>query len=471
MINLLLLAPFIFAGLLNLPSQNKHKIAIVYSGLLMIIAGINYYVSCFSIQTTDVSSQYFLTFASDKLSSLFALLTTFLLFITFFCGYKTIEKHIERYYISFFVLTGLIIGFFLTTDIITFYVCFELSLIPMFLLISTFGSEKRMQAAFKLLLYTVFGSLFFLVSMIYIVLQADSTQISVIVATIPTFPIEIQQCLWIGIMIAFLIKIPVIPLHSWLPAAHVEAPMGGSVFLAGIIIKMGGYGILKIVLPAFPEVNLQYQNYMFIIGLVAIIYASLLVLKQTDIKKIIAYSSIAHMGYVVIALFCLNKNGVYAAILQMISHGFISGGLFICIGLIYHQTHTREIGYYGDLATSMPKFATLFSILTFANIGLPLTSGFVGEFVSIIAASQVNFVVSGIMCFGVVLSALYMLKLLKKLLFSSYGGAVVLYDINIFGVVGLAIICGFVIIFGVLPELLLDSSEVAEIINTLYIKI
>ncbi len=469
MIGILLFLPFVFASLMYFKSSQTYRISLVSSLILLTLSLVNHHISSYDIQELSVfNSEYFLTFSCNKISSLFIVLTSFLLFVTVVASHNIVEEYINRYYTILFVLTGIIFGFFLTTDIITFYVCFELSLVPMFLLIGTFGSTKRITAAFKLLLYTIFGSLFFLIAMIYLILKTGNTKISMIVEGINAMPIEIQTMLWICFMIAFLIKIPVIPFHSWLPVAHVEAPMGGSVFLAGIIIKMGAYGILKIILPAFHIINLQYQNIMFSIGLISIIYASLIILKQTDIKKMIAYSSIAHMGYVVIALFSLNINGLYGAIIQMISHGFISAGLFILIGLLYNQTHTREIGYYGDLATSMPKFSFLFLVLSFANIGLPTTSGFVGEFLSIISASEVNFVVAGIMCVGVVLSALYMLKLVKKLIYSNYAGMIVLKDIGQFAIFAIITICICVILFGIAPNLLLSRNDIINFVSSYY---
>ncbi len=461
-ISILLVAPILFAGIFYFPIKNKHFLAITTSFVIAFISYINYHYSSIAINELNLcSSSMFLTFKSDKLSSILILLTAFLLFITSIASYKIIEENIARYYSNLFLLTAITFGFFLAADIITFYVCFEISLIPMFFLIASFGGEKRILAAFKLLIYTIFGSLFFLAGMIYIILQTGSSQISDIVAYIPTLPLPTQQYLWLAIMIAFLIKIPVIPLHSWLPAAHVQAPMGGSVFLAGIVIKMGGYGVLKIVLPGFYMVNPLYQNYMFIVGLICIIYASLLVLKQTDIKKIIAYSSIAHMGYMVIALFCLSQNGVYASIVQMVSHGLISAGLFIGIGLVYHQTHSREIGHYGDMATIMPKFSTLFFVLSLANIGLPATSGFIGEFLSIIAASQVSYIVAAGMCIGTFLSALYMLKLIKKMIFSEYRSEKKLHDINSYGVVSMLTLCIMIIYFGIFPNSLINNEEVS----------
>ena len=350
----------------------------------------------------------------DGLSVLFVLLTAFLMPICILAS-GAIKTRVADYMIAFLILETLIIGVFCALDLVLFYIFFEGSLIPMFLIIGVWGGANRIYAAFKFFLYTFLGSILMLVAMIYMYLAAGTTDITVLLTH--EFAREVQTWLWLAFFASFAVKMPMWPVHTWLPDAHVEAPTAGSVILAGVLLKLGGYGFLRFSLPMFPNASDFFAPMVFVLSVIAIVYTSLVAFRQTDIKKLIAYSSVAHMGFVTMGLFAMNELGVQGAIYQMLSHGIISGALFLCVGVIYDRFHTREIAFYGGLVHKMPVYAAIFGLFTMANVGLPGTSGFVGEIMTMIGAFQVDPRVAFFAALGVIFSAVYMLTVYKKVVF------------------------------------------------------
>ena len=350
----------------------------------------------------------------DGISVLFVLLTAFLMPICILSSWG-LKKRVADYMAAFLLLETLVIGIFCALDLVLFYIFFEGSLIPMFLIIGVWGGANRIYAAFKFFLYTFIGSVLMLAAMIVMFIQAGTTDIEVLL----TFPFaeSLQTWLWLGFFASFAVKMPMWPVHTWLPDAHVEAPTAGSVILAGILLKLGGYGFLRFSLPMFPEASAYFQPLVFVLSIIAIVYTSLVAFRQTDIKKLIAYSSVAHMGFVTLGIFAANELGVQGAIFQMISHGIISGALFLCVGVIYDRFHTREIAFYGGLVHKMPVYAAFFALFAMANVGLPGTSGFVGEITTMMGAFQVDPRVAFGAALGVIFSAVYMLTLYKKVVF------------------------------------------------------
>ncbi len=362
----------------------------------------------------------------DGISIFFVILTTSLMPVIFLSSWN-IKVRVKEYMISFLVLETFILGVFLSLDLFLFYIFFEASLIPMFLIVGIWGGVNRIYAAFKFFLYTLLGSILMLIAMIFIWVEAGTTDIPTLMITnfssktINFLNFEIigglQTLLWICFFASFAVKLPMWPFHTWLPDAHVQAPTSGSVVLAAILLKMGGYGFLRFSLPMFPEASFIMQDFVYVISVTAIIYTSLVALMQKDIKKLIAYSSVAHMGFVTIGIFSFNQQGLDGAIFQMLSHGFISAALFLLIGVIYDRMHTREIDAFGGIVSRMPIYALLLLFFTMANIGLPGTSGFVGEFLTLLGTFKANPVVAFFSTLGVVLSAAYALWLYKRVVF------------------------------------------------------
>jgi len=350
----------------------------------------------------------------DGLSVLFVVLTAFLMPLCIMAS-GAIQKRVADYMIAFLLLETLVIGVFCALDLVVFYIFFEGGLIPMFIIIGVWGGQNRVYAAFKFCLYTLLGSVLMMVAMIYMFLQAGTTDITVLLDH--EFARNAQMWMWLAFFASFAVKMPMWPVHTWLPDAHVQAPTAGSVILAGILLKMGGYGFLRFSLPMFPEASDYFAPLVFALSIIAIIYTSLVAFRQTDIKKLIAYSSVAHMGFVTMGLFAMNETGVQGAIFQMISHGFISGALFLCVGVIYDRMHTREIAFYGGLVHRMPVFAVIFGLFTMANVGLPGTSGFVGEIMTMVGAFQVSWWIATGAAVGVILSAMYMLTVYRNVVF------------------------------------------------------
>ena len=324
----------------------------------------------------------------DGISMLFVILTTFLMPLCILAVWESIEKRVKEYMIAFLLLETLMIGVFCALDIVLFYVFFEAGLIPMFIIIGVWGGKRRVYASFKFFLYTLLGSVLMLLAIMAMFWQAGTTDIPTLLTH--DFPANMQTWLWLAFFASFAVKMPMWPVHTWLPDAHVEAPTAGSVILAGILLKMGGYGFLRFSLPMFPLASDYFAPLVFALSVVAIIYTSLVALMQEDMKKLIAYSSVAHMGYVTMGIFAMNQEGIQGAIFQMLSHGLVSGALFLCVGVVYDRMHTREIAAYGGLVNNMPKYAVVFMIFTMANVGLPGTSGFVGEFLTLLGVFKVN---------------------------------------------------------------------------------
>ncbi len=351
----------------------------------------------------------------DGISMLFVILTTFLMPLCILASWESIQKNVKAYMIAFLLLETLMIGVFCALDIVLFYVFFEGGLIPMFIIIGVWGGKRRVYASFKFFLYTLAGSVLMLLAIMAMLWQSGTTDIPTLLAH--SFPASMQTWLWLAFFASFAVKMPMWPVHTWLPDAHVEAPTAGSVILAGILLKMGGYGFLRFSLPMFPEASVYFAPFVFTLSVVAIIYTSLVALMQEDMKKLIAYSSVAHMGYVTMGIFAVNAEGIQGAIFQMLSHGLVSSALFLCVGVIYDRLHTREIDAYGGLVNNMPKYAVAFLIFTMANVGLPGTSGFVGEFLTLLGAFRVNTWVAFFATTGVILSASYALWLYRRVVF------------------------------------------------------
>ncbi len=364
----------------------------------------------------------------DGISLPFVLLTTFIMPLVIWASWN-VETRVREYMALFLLLETLMIGVFVALDMILFYLFFEGGLIPMFLIIGIWGGKERVYAAFKFFLYTLLGSLLMLIAMVAMVADAGTTDmVRLLQHSFSAEPLGFagftiaggfQTLLWLAFFASFAVKMPMWPVHTWLPDAHVQAPTAGSVVLAAILLKMGGYGFLRFSLPMFPVASELMTGFVFALSAIAIVYTSLVALMQQDIKKLIAYSSVAHMGFVTMGIFAANRQGVDGAIFQMISHGFISGALFLCVGVIYDRMHTREISAYGGLAMRMPVYATLFLLFTMGNVGLPGTSGFVGEFLSLAGAFQVSTWATLVAATGVILSAGYALWLYKRVVFGA----------------------------------------------------
>src|SRR5690606_25368661 len=320
-----------------------------------------------------------------------------------------------EYMISFLVLETLMVGMFCALDLVLFYVFFEGVLIPMFLIIGVWGGARRVYAAFKFFLYTLTGSVLMLLAILAMYFTSGTTDL---IANLGYgFPAAMQTWLWLAFFASFAVKVPMWPVHTWLPDAHVEAPTAGSVILAGVLLKMGGYGFLRFSLPMFPEASEMFAPLVFALSVVAIIYTSLVALAQEDMKKLIAYSSVAHMGFVTIGIFSRTQQGIEGAIFQMLSHGIVSGALFLCVGVVYDRMHTREIARYGGLVHRMPKYAFVFMVFTLGAVGLPGTSGFVGEFLTLVGAFLVNTWLAFFAATGLILGAMYMLYLYRRVIF------------------------------------------------------
>ena len=353
----------------------------------------------------------------DGISMFFVLLSTLLTPICVLASWEAIHKRVKEYMISFLVLETMMVGMFCALDFITFYIFFEGVLIPMFLIIGVWGHDRRVYAAFKFFLYTLTGSVLMLLAILALYLQAGVTDIPTLMHA--NLPPDLQRWLWLAFLASFAVKVPMWPVHTWLPDAHVEAPTAGSVILAGVLLKMGGYGFLRFSIPMLPEASQFFTPLIFTLSIIAIIYTSLVALAQDNMKKLIAYSSVAHMGIVTMGTFTFNQQGMQGAIFQMLSHGIVSAALFLCVGVVYDRMHTLMIARYGGLVHRMPVYAFIFMVFTLASIGLPGTSGFVGELLSLVGAFQASTWVAFLATTGTILGAAYMLWLYRRVVFGA----------------------------------------------------
>jgi NADH-quinone oxidoreductase subunit M len=353
----------------------------------------------------------------DGISVLFVLLTTVLTPVCILASWQSIQDRVKEYMIAFLILETMMIGMFAALDMVIFYIFFEAVLIPMFLIIGVWGGQRRVYASYKLFLYTLLGSVLMLLAILVMYNQAGTTDIPTLMTT--RFDPSLQIWLWLAFFASFAVKVPMWPVHTWLPDAHVEAPTAGSVILAGVLLKFGGYGFIRFSLPMFPDASVYFTPLIYSLSIVAVIYTSLVALVQNDMKKLIAYSSIAHMGFVTAGTFSLTMQGVEGAIFQMLSHGVVSAALFLCVGVIYDRLHTREIAAYGGLVHKMPAYALVFMLFMMASVGLPGTGGFVGEFLVLVGLFKANTWVAAFAATGVVLGAAYMLYLYRRVVFGA----------------------------------------------------
>ena len=395
----------------------------------------------------------------DGLSLPLILLTTFLTPICLLASWNSIHTRVTEYVVAFLVLETFMIGVFTALDLVLFYIFFEAGLIPMFLIIGIWGGKDKIYAAFKFFLYTLIGSLLMLVAVVYMYQAAGGSDFEVLEKF--AFDPHVQTWLWLAFMASFAVKLPMWPVHTWLPDAHVQAPTAGSVILAGVLLKMGGYGFLRFSLPMFPDASQLFQPAMFALAVVAIVYTSLVAWRQTDMKKLIAYSSVAHMGFVTLGVFSFTEIGVQGAIFQMISHGFISGALFLIVGVVYDRMHTREIAAYGGLVHRMPVYATLFMLFTMANVGLPGTSGFIGEILTMVGGFQASTWAAAGAALGVIFSAVYMLTLYRRTVFGQITNPELneLKDMNRIELVTIVPLALLTLLFGVAPNLIFNLTE------------
>ncbi len=405
----------------------------------------------------------------DGMSLAFILLTTFITPICILATINSVKVRVKEFLIALLLMETLMLGVFCSLDLFIFYLFFEAGLIPMFLIIGIWGGERRVYSAFKFFLYTLFGSIFMLVSIIFIYFDAGTLDVSKLINL--QINKDYQKFLWLGFFASFAVKTPMWPVHTWLPDAHVEAPTAGSVILAAILLKMAGYGFIRFSLGIFPDASIYFAPLIFALSIIAIIYTSLVALIQKDMKKLIAYSSVAHMGFVTIGIFVFNKQGIEGSIFQMISHGVISAALFLCVGVVYDRLHTREIDNYGGVVNVMPKYAIMFMIFTLGSLGLPGTSGFIGEILVLIGSFKYNYLVAFFAATGVVLSACYSLWLYRRVVFGEIKNEKIkgLLDLNKNEILILTPLIIMTILLGFYPSIVLDmiSTSVNTTINNL----
>jgi len=397
----------------------------------------------------------------DGIALWFIPLTAFITVIVVIAGWEVIEKKVAQYMGAFLILSGLMIGVFCAQDGMLFYVFFEATLIPMYIIIGVWGGPNRVYASVKFFLYTLAGSLLTLVAILYLYNKSGSFDILAWHAL--ALPMAAQKLIFLAFLMAFAVKVPMWPVHTWLPDAHVEAPTGGSVVLAAIMLKLGGYGFLRFSLPIAPDASHFFAPFIITLSLIAVIYIGLVALVQTDMKKLVAYSSIAHMGFVTLGFFVFNDMAAQGGVVQMISHGFVSGAMFLCIGVLYDRMHSRQIADYGGVVNRMPKFAALFVLFSLANCGLPATSGFVGEFMVILGAVEFNFWIGLLAATALIFGAAYSLWLVKRTMFGAVANKHVaeLLDLNTREFVMLGILAIAVLVMGVYPAPVTNAIQVS----------
>ena len=403
----------------------------------------------------------------DGISMPFVLLSTLLTPLCILASWDSIKVRVKEYMIAFLVLETLMVGMFCALDFLVFYVFFEGVLIPMFLIIGIWGGARRVYSAFKFFLFTLTGSVLMLLAILAIYFEAGTTDIQVLLAT--SFPAGMQKWLWLAFFASFAVKVPMWPVHTWLPDAHVEAPTAGSVILAGVLLKMGGYGFLRFSLPMLPLASADFAILIYVLSVVAVIYTSLVALAQEDMKKLIAYSSVAHMGFVTVGIFTATQQGIEGAMIQMLSHGVVSAALFLVVGVIYDRMHTRLIERYGGLVERMPAYAVVFMVFMLASAGMPGTSGFIGEFLVLVGAFQANTWVALLCATGMVLGAAYMLYLYRRVIFGKLTKQDLrsILDLNWREMVIFAPLVAIVFWMGIYPASFIDvmAASVANVIE------
>jgi proton-translocating NADH-quinone oxidoreductase chain M len=470
----LILIPLIGSFLvLFIPSQYKETIKVIVLSfslaefLLSLMMWMSFDNSSSRFQFVEVynwieSSNIIFYLGVDGISLFFILLTTLLIPICLLASWDAIKFNEKEYFIAFLAMEALVIAVFCVLDIILFYVFFESVLIPMFIIIGVWGSrERRIRAAYMFFLYTLLGSVLMLLAILYIYYQAGTTDYQILLTT--TFDPEVQKLLWLAFFASFAVKVPMLPVHIWLPEAHVEAPTAGSVILAGILLKLGSYGFLRFSLPLFPYASVYFTPFIYSFACIAVIYTSLTAIRQTDLKRIIAYASVAHMNLVLIGMFVYNLQGLEGSILQQLSHGLVSGALFLCVGVIYDRHHTRLVKYYSGLAHTMPIYIAIFMFFSMANIALPGTSSFVGEFLILAGAFQTNTTVCVLAATGMILGGGYSLWLFNRV---AFGNIKVQYmkafsDVDKREFATLLPLIVLTLVMGIYPEIFLDPMHVS----------
>ena len=458
-LSLMLLVPLVAAGVCLFVSNNTARWLALGATLVDLALGI-FLWGAYDIggpqwqfvENAPLFGRFSWALGIDGIALMLIMLSVFLMPICIAASWSSIEHRIPEYMAAFLLMETLMLGVFMAQDIFLFYIFFEAGLIPMYLIIGIWGGKERIYASYKFFLYTLLGSVLMLVAMLWMVNFAGTTSIPVLLQT--DFPPEAQTLLWLAFFASFAVKLPMWPVHTWLPDAHVQAPTAGSVILAGVLLKLGGYGFIRFSLPMFPEASAELFWLVMGLSMVAIVYTSLVALVQRDMKKLIAYSSVAHMAFVTIGLFAFNRQGIEGALIVMLSHGLVSGALFLCVGVIYDRLHTREIDRYGGLSDNMPAYAVLFLLFTMASVGLPGTGGFVGEFLSLLGAYRANSWVAFVATTGIILGAAYMLYLYWRVAYGKLDkpDVAAMPDLNKRELAMLTSIAAVVLWMGVYPE-------------------
>ncbi len=458
-LSLMLLVPLVGAVACLLVEARSARIIALLATLIDFALGImlwvNYDVGGAQWQFTErveLFAGFSWALGIDGIALMLIMLSVFLMPICIGAGWNSIEKRVGEYLAAFLLMETLMIGVFTAQDLFLFYIFFEAGLIPMYLIIGIWGGAERIYASYKFFLYTLLGSVLMLIAMLWMVNDAGTTDIPALMQY--DFAPEAQKWLWLAFFASFAVKMPMWPVHTWLPDAHVQAPTAGSVILAGVLLKMGGYGFIRFSLPMFPEASAEFAWLVFALSMVAVVYTSLVALVQHDMKKLIAYSSVAHMAIVTVGLFAFNVQGLEGSMIVMLSHGLVAGALFLSVGVIYDRLHTREIDRYGGLSINMPKYAMFFMLFTMASVGLPGTSGFVGEFLSLAGIYQVSSTVTLVCTTGIILGAAYMLYLYRRVAFGDQknADAAAMPDLDLREWAMMAPIAAVVLWMGVYPE-------------------